>query len=390
MLKIKKVFPFSAMLLIFTFINIGIARALEVPLLGLPDNPTLPQYVTFLFSWAISIAGALAVISFAIGAVGYLISLDSAEIKSNSVDRMKSAILGLLLILASFLILNTINPALVTPTIEPLPAVAPAPPPPPQPGVYFCLGGCSGNTCSGAMSGPFNHSQTNIDAPFAGNIKGVVIIDDRPNNLWYGVIFHKEMGLDIDGPCSKPIINASLEDECIPVNIPASAADIFVVSRYPETAGDGVTFYSQARGWQRITSGKFVVSADEILTYKVNSDSMCFDYKGVVGQPDTYEKKCGSAGICPDNESPDGIEGQDCSVNACASFQDCPGSIEIKGDYLVAFYNNSENYCQTFYTYYNSPPDDQGVPNLDIQGYIASGTWKSEKNIIRIFSVESD
>ena len=60
-----------ALALVF-FSVAGFASALEVPLPGLSDNPTLPQYVVYFFNIGISLAGILALISFTVGAIGLI------------------------------------------------------------------------------------------------------------------------------------------------------------------------------------------------------------------------------------------------------------------------------------------------------------------------------
>jgi hypothetical protein len=125
---------------------------------------------------------------------------------------------------------------------------------------------------------------------------------------------------------------------------------------------------------------------------------MCFDYTNV-DRPDEYKHKCSSNSSCPNNGGggssnigcdpangdadcpgsetcdPDtetcvGENGNNtgCSDSACETFQDCPGSIKIKGSYLVALYSDNENssrpsYCQTF---------NSDVENLNTEPVIAS------------------
>ena len=69
---------------------------------------TLQQYVKDTFNWGLGIAGLLAALSFAIGAVQYIVS-DHAGGK----DRMLGSVLGLFLVFASWIILQTINPKII-------------------------------------------------------------------------------------------------------------------------------------------------------------------------------------------------------------------------------------------------------------------------------------
>src|SRR5579863_4612193 len=67
-----------------------------------------------IFLWGIGIASLLSGISFAFGAVEYLVSLEKAETKSDAKDRMWNSLLGFILCLSSLLILRTVNPQIVT------------------------------------------------------------------------------------------------------------------------------------------------------------------------------------------------------------------------------------------------------------------------------------
>ncbi|MCX6741524.1 MAG: pilin, partial [Candidatus Parcubacteria bacterium] len=151
---------------LFLGANFVSALTLEVPSLKVscPDSGScLPQYISSIFSWAISIAGVLSLISFLVGAVGLIISGDSTEASANAKDRMKGAVIGLALTLCSLLILTTINPVFKNPTLTPLPD-APTIALPIIPGVfYYTEAGCKGDS-----SGPNTSSQNHIDSAFAG------------------------------------------------------------------------------------------------------------------------------------------------------------------------------------------------------------------------------
>ena len=64
--------------------------------------------------------------------------------------------------------------------------------------------------------------------------------------------------------------------------------------------------------------------------------------------------------------------------NIYKTFQNRPGSIDIKGDYLVALFSDNNSggpYCQTF---------NQDVPNLNMQTFIAAGHSIGDVYIIPI------
>ena len=89
-----------------------------VPLAPLPGQTTdnggvvsLGGYFSNMYTFIISIAGVLAVLMIVISGIEYMTPTSSA--KESGKNRALAAILGLLLALASYLILQTINPALV-------------------------------------------------------------------------------------------------------------------------------------------------------------------------------------------------------------------------------------------------------------------------------------
>ncbi len=79
----------------------------QLPLLG--NQTTVPQLLNALFGITIAIAAMLAVIMFVIGGFRYMAS-EAIGSKGDAKSQMQSAVLGLILVLVSILILNTINP----------------------------------------------------------------------------------------------------------------------------------------------------------------------------------------------------------------------------------------------------------------------------------------
>ncbi|MCX6718222.1 MAG: hypothetical protein NTY81_01270, partial [Candidatus Staskawiczbacteria bacterium] len=225
------------------------------------------------------------------------------------------------------------------------------------PGVYYCLGECNDDKskCSGYMSGANLGSQDDIGTPFAGKIKGIRIVNvndaENPENDYnYGVIFHQVTGLENGGQCSVPIaLDEGKTEGCKPVNIDASAADIFEINTDVGASGDGVTFYSEPYGWDAGARASSYGLADkdiiDIIVAGTNAVPMSnFDHTSV-DRPLRYKD------ICP-------------------SFANCPGSVKIKGSYLVGLYSSinadgSGGYCQTF---------TKDIPNLNVQQIIASSS----------------
>ncbi len=77
----------------------------------------LSTYLPGMFKLLIGIAGVLAVIEIVIGGIEYM-STDSISGKSDGKERIKRALLGLLLAILAWFILKTINPNLVSTTLK--------------------------------------------------------------------------------------------------------------------------------------------------------------------------------------------------------------------------------------------------------------------------------
>lgn len=332
----KKYLLFSAILLSLFFTSAGYALALETTYPNIPGLPSIngvntdiASYVRYFFGLGIYLAGILALISFTIGAIGLI--NPNVEAHSDAKDRMKGAVLGLVLTFSSFIIINTINPNLTTPTVTQPPTVVIAPYT--QPGIYYFMNA----GCTGDGSNVITGSEDAIQSPFKGKLKSVKIVNDPANGVFFGVIFHKTAGLDNGGECSQPITN----EGCQAVNISASAADVFEINQEPGLSGDGVTFYSEPYGWDAGANAGFYQMPDGEIRAPFSQKSphaMTFDYTNV-DRPEAYQTDC-------------------------LSFRKCPGSIDIKGSYLVALYSSGTSYCQTF---------NKFVENLNTEPFVASG-----------------
>ena len=92
------------------------AFAQYVPLEPLPALPGAPgggdisSYFQWVFVFGISIAGILAVLMIVVGGIEYLTAYGNPSKVESAKDRITQAILGLLLAITGWLILNTINP----------------------------------------------------------------------------------------------------------------------------------------------------------------------------------------------------------------------------------------------------------------------------------------
>ena len=141
-----KVLIFS-LLFLFLILSFGIASAedgvqynLIQPLPGLQSvsgsNPFL-QYIQKIIPILLGLAAVLAVVMITFYGIEYAIS-EAVGTKQQAIEGIQQAILGLMLALASWLILNTINPQLVNLqfNIPPLGGTTPTqqqPPPTTQP-----------------------------------------------------------------------------------------------------------------------------------------------------------------------------------------------------------------------------------------------------------------
>ena len=89
---------------------------LLAPLPGLGDSVDTTQgvgsYINVLIKITIGLISVLAVVMLVVGGIEYMVSNIAGE-KASAKSRMTNAIFGLILMLSSYLILNTINPKLV-------------------------------------------------------------------------------------------------------------------------------------------------------------------------------------------------------------------------------------------------------------------------------------
>lgn len=73
----------------------------------------LPQFVKYIFLFALGVVGVVALLGIIIGAFGYVTSAGNPQKAADSKEKIIAALLGLLLLLGSALILNMINPDLL-------------------------------------------------------------------------------------------------------------------------------------------------------------------------------------------------------------------------------------------------------------------------------------
>ena len=119
----KKIFLLFSFIFILILVFSGLClaqRGLEITYPEIPGltRPTtvkaiLPEYIKYIFGFALIIAGLIAFGAIIYGGVRYLTSAGSPSALGDAKDQIFSAILGLVILFCSYLILTTINPQLV-------------------------------------------------------------------------------------------------------------------------------------------------------------------------------------------------------------------------------------------------------------------------------------
>lgn len=140
-MRTDKKYIFGGILLFFLLSFTVGAYALEVDYPSLPGAPalgegsTLSDLVDYIIRASVTFAGMLALIFLVIGGIRYMTSTGDPVKMTSARDQISSATIGLLILLSSFLVLQTINPQLVeisdpeVSTIEPfeVPETSPMP-----------------------------------------------------------------------------------------------------------------------------------------------------------------------------------------------------------------------------------------------------------------------
>ncbi len=119
-IKIIKSFFVSSL----SFFFIGVATVYAetqsydyIPLEALPgvskEGTNLSSYLSAIFNIGIGLAGALAVLMIVVGGIGYIAGASNPSARSEAKKKITDAIIGLILAMASWLILYTVNPDLL-------------------------------------------------------------------------------------------------------------------------------------------------------------------------------------------------------------------------------------------------------------------------------------
>jgi hypothetical protein len=137
--KSKKIITFSLIIFSCLILLIGLVFAQKELEVKYPEiqgfkpktvASSLSDYVKYIFNFNIAIIGLIGLGALIVGGIRYLTSAGNLEKIKNAKKQIKSALLGILILLFSYLILTTINPQLVIfqePTVKPTPAAPPLP-----------------------------------------------------------------------------------------------------------------------------------------------------------------------------------------------------------------------------------------------------------------------
>ncbi len=119
----KKIFFFSFLIIVLLFVSATFCFAQKELELNYPSihdikieitTVSLGEYIKYIFYFAIAISGLLAFGALIYGGVRYLASAGNPAAVTDAKDQIFAGILGLVILLSSYLILNTIDPQLVT------------------------------------------------------------------------------------------------------------------------------------------------------------------------------------------------------------------------------------------------------------------------------------
>jgi hypothetical protein len=119
-MKFHKIHLFAGIILAsISWASVSAAKDLIVPIAGLSQTTISPGvYVQSLYKWGIGIGALLAVLMLVFGGVEYVLSAGSFAENSAAKERIKSTILGIIILLGASLILTIINPKLTNLNVD--------------------------------------------------------------------------------------------------------------------------------------------------------------------------------------------------------------------------------------------------------------------------------
>lgn len=286
----RKISALIVFLAIGVFLSGGLAlaqRAPEVPLPGLDATtklPLLPAYVGYIFNFAVGVAGLIAFLSLVYGGVRYLTSGGNPSAMSDANDQIFSALIGLLIILGSFLLLTTINPQLVLVKSSPEAAGLVVSE---TPGVYLCKDG-SGTICDG----PYLSSINAVKRNFEDNANYIKFVN--PSGTQYGVVLHEKRYRE--GQCQ--VVRPSESVAATSQALSNKVSSLTVFRATTTSSGEGVSLYEKknysSRGLSWPTTGGYKDESFPNLDEKGNSIKIENEgeYMAVLFEGKNYGQKC--------------------------------------------------------------------------------------------------
>lgn len=187
----KTILLFTVLVLLFLSLAspFTLAQETEVkyPTIAGDEGPTtvrtpLPGYIKYIFYFAIGVAGFIAFAAMVLGGIKYLTSVGNPSQMSDAQNQILAAFLGVILLLGSYILLNTINPQLTQLEISKCQLNAKECP---QTGIVLCKGSsCSANP-KGAPGVDFIALKSSVsclvNCEAGGSGKGFDV-----GSIWYG------------------------------------------------------------------------------------------------------------------------------------------------------------------------------------------------------------
>ncbi|MBU2539715.1 hypothetical protein KJ786_00930 [Patescibacteria group bacterium] len=279
---------------------------------ALSDMPELPTFLLYLYNFGIWFGFLITILALIVAGVFYLLSNVFPSLKVSAKDRFRGALTGFLLILFTYLIATTINPALSVFEIQKKLKEPPKLPEEGEPaGVYFY-------DKPGCFSTPVGYSTSSINdfGDYKNKIKSVKIVDKwektwAESTVYMAILFDV---INFQGNCLW-VFPVGCDSD---IDTSASSAAIYQETKSP--TGNGVTFYRKPYhdkngGWYTIKNSElknvYVASLDELQFKDVPiEEQVCIKWD--------IKNKC-------IERKPPTLDGQNI------------GSIEIDGSYVVLF-----------------------------------------------------
>ncbi len=243
---------------IFFYCNFCLALEVEFPTLPTgeapPSGTDLPSYFLYLYYFGVWFGFGATIFSLVVAGGLYLLSNAFPSLKTLGKDWLSGALKGFTLLLLTYLIVTTINPALRLFEIR---EKLKEPPPPTteeeeSAGVYFYVdSGCPTSEESEYL--PAATASISDLGQFKNRVKSVKIVQKPEDELYYIAILYD--AINFWGKCE----DIDPYSNCAPIEPFAASASIYQWSF--ESHGDGVTFYrkpfyDESGGWYKVENSQ--------------------------------------------------------------------------------------------------------------------------------------